>query len=92
MSCSALPQTYRADSRERSLRLEAKAHITDQRWIDEDGLASRAVPSDGIVETHLQFGQQSPRTCSQARTPASGFGRYQIPYDRMMCGWATMSL
>ena len=56
----ALAGNYSSDSRERSLQLEAKAHISAQRWIDEGGLIGRAVTVEGILETHLRFAQQLP--------------------------------
>src|SRR5262245_30154827 len=44
----ALRNDYSADARKRNLQLEAKAHITVQRWIDEGGLKGRATSIDGL--------------------------------------------
>jgi Fic family protein len=51
----ALKSDYSKDARKRDLQLEAKAHITVQRWIDEGGLRGRAVGRDGICEVHARF-------------------------------------
>ena len=44
----------------RDLQLEAKAHITVQKWIDAGGLKGRAVTSDGIREIHRRFCELLP--------------------------------
>ena len=41
----ALKNDYSADAKKRDLQLEAIAHITVQRWIDNGGLTGRAVTS-----------------------------------------------
>src|SRR5437588_8059473 len=51
----ALKNDYSNDPRKRDLQLEAKAHITVQKWIDGGGLGGRAVTSDGIREIHRRF-------------------------------------
>lgn len=51
----ALNNDYSQDAKKRDLQLEAKAHITVQRWIDEGGLKGRAVFADGLCETHKKF-------------------------------------
>ena len=57
----ALKDDYSANHERRNLQLEARAHITVQRWIDEGGLSgSRAVTSDGICEIHRRFGELLP--------------------------------
>lgn len=56
----ALRNDYSSDARKRDLQLEAKAHITVQRWIDAGGLADRAVTVDGIREVHRRFGDLLP--------------------------------
>lgn len=42
----ALSNDYSTDARKRDLQLEAKAHITVQRWIDPGGLTGRSVSVD----------------------------------------------
>jgi Fic family protein len=51
----ALKNDYSQDAGKRDLQLEAKAHITVQKWIDGGGLKGRAVTSDGIREIHRRF-------------------------------------
>ncbi len=56
----ALKNDYSKDARKRDLQLEAKAHITVQKWIDGGGLKGRAVTSDGIREIHRRFCELLP--------------------------------
>ena len=56
----ALKNDYSKDPRKRDLQLEAKAHITVQKWIDADGLKRRAATSEGIREIHRRFGELLP--------------------------------
>jgi Fic family protein len=56
----ALKNDYSKDARKRDLQLEAKAHITVQRWIDGGGLAGRAVTNEGIREVHHRFCDELP--------------------------------
>src|ERR1700731_566758 len=44
----ALKNDYSKDARNRDLQLEAKAHISVQKWIDGGGLKGRALTGDGI--------------------------------------------
>jgi Fic family protein len=56
----ALKNDYSNDPRKRDLQLEAKAHITVQRWIDGGGLKGRAATSEGIREIHQRFCEELP--------------------------------
>jgi Fic family protein len=56
----ALKNDYSKDARKRDLQLEAKAHITVQKWIDRGGLRGRALTSDGIREIHRRFCELVP--------------------------------
>jgi Fic family protein len=51
----ALKSDYSADPKKRNLQLEAKAHITVQRWIDEGNFRGKAVTVDGIRDIHRRF-------------------------------------
>jgi Fic family protein len=51
----ALKNDYSADHKKRDLQLEAKAHISVQRWIDDGNLKGRAVSAGGICEIHKRF-------------------------------------
>src|SRR5208282_1377328 len=56
----ALKNDYSKDARKRDLQLEAKAHITVQKWIDGGGLAGRALTNVGIREVHRRFCEELP--------------------------------
>ncbi len=51
----ALNEDYSTDPEKRDLQLEARAHITVQKWIDSGGLQNRAVSTKGILEIHRRF-------------------------------------
>ncbi|HJM43092.1 MAG TPA: Fic family protein, partial [Nitrospinota bacterium] len=51
----ALKNDYSADAKKRNLQLEAMAHITVQKWIDEGGLKGRAPTAEGLCEIHRRF-------------------------------------
>jgi Fic family protein len=56
----ALRKDYSADPEKRILQLEAEAHISVQKWIDEGGLTGRACTADGIREIHRRFCELLP--------------------------------
>src|SRR5215467_1329624 len=56
----ALNNDYSRDPRKRDLQLEAKAHITVQKWIDGGGLKGRVTGSEGIREIHQRFEELLP--------------------------------
>jgi Fic family protein len=56
----ALKNNYSKDARKRDLQLEAKAHITVQKWIDGGGLGGRALTTAGIREVHRRFCEELP--------------------------------
>jgi Fic family protein len=56
----ALKNDYSKDAKKRDLQLEAKAHITVQRWIDTGALKGRALTSDAIREIHRRFCEALP--------------------------------
>ncbi|MDM7946656.1 MAG: Fic family protein [Oceanibaculum nanhaiense] len=51
----ALKEDYSNDSRKRDLQLEARAHITVQKWIDQGGLSGSMFLREGLLETHYRF-------------------------------------
>ncbi|MGD1923356.1 MAG: Fic family protein [Paracoccaceae bacterium] len=57
----ALAGDYSADPHKRNLQEEAKAHITVQRWIDENGLASAPTAPEAIIEVHRRFCELLPQ-------------------------------
>jgi len=56
----ALKNDYSKDAKKRDLQLEAKAHITVQRWIDAGNLKGRVLTADSILEIHRRFGELLP--------------------------------
>jgi len=56
----ALANDFSAETKQRNLQLEAKAHIEVQTWIDEGGLAGRTMTESGIREIHERFCAQLP--------------------------------
>ncbi len=56
----ALKGDYSSDARKRDLQLEAKAHITVQKWIDDGGLKEKAVTVASIREIHRRFCELLP--------------------------------
>jgi len=56
----ALKDDYSANARQRNLQLEAKAHITVQRWIDAGGLKDHATSRAGLCEIHRRFCELLP--------------------------------
>lgn len=67
----ALKNDYSKDARKRDLQLEAKAHITVQKWIDGGGLKGRAVTMEGIREVHRRFCEELPDDLLWVEDPAT---------------------
>ncbi len=68
----ALNGDYSANTEQRNLQLEAKAHISVQTWIDRGGLRDRATTSDGICEIHSRFAALLPEELLWAEDPDTG--------------------
>ena len=68
----ALKNDYSTDAKKRNLQLEAKAHITVQKWIDEGALKGRATTADGLIEIHRRFGELLPDELLWAEDPETG--------------------
>ena len=68
----ALRNDYSTDPEKRNLQLEAKAHIAVQRWIDDGGMARRALTADGIREIHRRFCDELPDALLEAANPDTG--------------------
>src|SRR6202050_4680688 len=56
----ALKNDYSKDRTKRDLKLEARAHISVQQWIDAGNLGGRAVTSEGLREVHRRFCELLP--------------------------------
>lgn len=57
----ALKKDYSADPRQRNLQLEAEAHVSVQKWIDEGGLYGQATTIKAILEIHRRFCELLPQ-------------------------------
>ena len=75
----ALKNDYSDDAQQRNLQLEAKAHITVQKWIDEGGLTGRGTTVDGITEIHRRFSELLPEELLWAENPETGERTKFIP-------------
>ena len=68
----ALKNDYSKDARKRDLQLEAKAHITVQKWIDGGGLkGGLAIKAEGIQEIHRRFCELLPEDLLWVEDPAT---------------------
>jgi Fic family protein len=68
----ALKNDYSKDARKRDLQLEAKAHITVQKWIDGGGLrGGLAITAEGIREIHRRFCELLPEDLLWVEDPAT---------------------
>ena len=68
----ALKDDYSKDARKRDLQLEAKAHITVQKWIDGGGLkGGLAIKAEGIREIHRRFCELLPEDLLWVEDPAT---------------------
>ena len=56
----ALEEDYSSDHKKRDLQLEAKAHITVQKWIDEGGMTEAPTSPAMLREIHLRFCELLP--------------------------------
>ena len=75
----ALKNDYSADAEKRNLQLEAKAHITVQKWIDADGLKGKATTVDGLREVHRRFSELLPDELLWAEDPKTDERMRVIP-------------
>jgi Fic family protein len=65
----ALRNDYSQNVRQRNLQLEAKAHITVQKWIDEGGLKDHAASFEGLCGIHRRFCELLPEELLWAENP-----------------------
>ncbi len=68
----ALKNDYSSDAQKRNLQLEAKAHMTVQKWIDKGGLTGRATTADGLTEIHRRFSELLPEELLWTENPETG--------------------
>jgi Fic family protein len=76
----ALRNDYSKDSHKRDLQLEARAHISVQKWIDEGGLrGGRAVTADGIRDIHRRFCELLPEDLLWVEDPVTRERQRVVP-------------
>lgn len=68
----ALENDYSEDTTKRNLQLEAKAHITVQKWIDDDGLSGSPFSPENICEIHKRFCDELPEALLYVPDPNTG--------------------
>lgn len=56
----ALKNDYSTDTKKRNLQLEAKAHISVQKWIDSGGLGGNASTVNAVCDIHKRFCELLP--------------------------------
>ena len=56
----ALKDDYSTDPEKLDLQLEAKAHITVQKWIDDNGLTESITSANAIKDIHFRFCELLP--------------------------------
>jgi Fic family protein len=64
----AMHEEYSDDVKKHELQLEARAHITVQRWIDEEGTAAAPFSTKTICEVHRRFYELLPPEFLQGDT------------------------
>jgi Fic family protein len=68
----ALKNDYSEDRKKRDLQIEAKAHISVQRWIDEGGLKGRlALTAEGLRQVHGRFCEALPEDLRWVEEPST---------------------
>lgn len=75
----ALKNDYSTDARKRDLQLEAKAHITVQRLIDNGELAVQATTAESIREIHRRFCELLPDDMLWVEDPDTGQKHRVVP-------------
>ena len=68
----AMHNDYSDEPRKRNLQMEARAHVTVQKWIDEGGLEGRSATTEGICEVHRRFGELLPEELLMVEDPDTG--------------------
>lgn len=75
----AMEGDYSHDPEKRDLQLEAKAHITVQKWIDDGGLSAHPTAPASILEIHQRFCDLMPEDLLWVENPQTGERLKVIP-------------
>ncbi len=65
----ALKSDYSSDKTKRNLQLEAKAHITIQKWIDTGNVTGCAATAEAIRDIHRRFYEAMPNDLTWVDDP-----------------------
>lgn len=75
----ALKNDYSDNKEKRDLQLEARAHITTQQWIDQQGLKNSACTVESVCEIHSRFCEQLPDDLLWVENPDTGEKHHVTP-------------
>ncbi len=75
----ALNNEFSENREQRDLQLEAKAHITVQRWIDEGGLSGNPVATDSLREIHRRLCELLPPDLRKVTDPTGRLTALVVP-------------
>lgn len=75
----AMKGDYSSEPHKRNLQLEARAHITVQRWIDSGGLTGPPTSSASLLDIHRRFCELLPEGLLKVGNPDSGESIPVIP-------------
>lgn len=68
----AMQDDYSVDPEQRSLQLEARAHMAVQKWIDEGGMTEAPTAPASILELHRRFYALLPPELLFVKNPKTG--------------------
>lgn len=68
----AMQNDYSADPEKRNLQLEAKAHVSVQRWVDAGAVRGRTVAIETLCEVHRRFSALLPDELLLVSDPDTG--------------------
>jgi Fic family protein len=75
----ALNNDYSNDPKKRDLQLEARAHVTVQKWIDDGGLSGRATDVEAVLQIHQNFCELLPAELLWVEHPATHERLHLVP-------------
>jgi Fic family protein len=75
----AMKNDYSADPQKRNLQLEATAHVTVQRWVDEGGVKGRVATLEALCEIHRRFSKLLPEELLVISDPETGRRVHVVP-------------
>lgn len=67
-----MQNNYGEEPCKHNLQLEARSHVTVQKWIAEGGLDGRTATAQGICQMHKRFGELLPDELLIIEAPDTG--------------------